>query len=255
MRLANKTAIVTGAGAGIGKASAELFGAEGARVLCVDIAPDLAEATAGEITRAGGAAKVFRADVTQASDTQAMVDTAIQEFGHLDILFNNAGGSSRRAPVHELTEDEWDFTLALTLKSAFLGSKAAIPHFLAQGHGVIINTSSTFGILATPRNPSYCAAKAGVLLLTKQMALDYGPTIRVNCICPGATDTPHMRDNIAQSGDPDAYIQRLSFLNRAAGRMAEPKEIAYAALFLASDEASFVTGHHLVVDGGQTIDA
>jgi NAD(P)-dependent dehydrogenase (short-subunit alcohol dehydrogenase family) len=192
--------------------------------------------------------------VRSLADNQRMVAAALERFGHLDILFNNAGTGVRK-PVHETSEEEWDLVLDTNLKSVFLGSKAALPHFMQRGSGNIINTASTFGLLASPRYPGYCASKAGVILLTKQMALDYGPAIRVNCICPGATDTPRMRRNIASAPDPVAYERGLFALNRVMGRLATPKEIAQAALFLASDEASFVTGSALVVDGGQTIDA
>jgi NAD(P)-dependent dehydrogenase (short-subunit alcohol dehydrogenase family) len=254
MRLAGKTAIITGAGNGIGEASALLFGAEGAKVLCADLLPEDATRTAARIREAGGEAEACHADVTKMPEVERMVKAALERFGRIDILFNVAGIGVRN-PVHELEESEWDFVMDTNLKSVFLCSKAVLPHLMAQGSGNIINTSSTFALLAAPRYPAYCASKAGVLLLTKQMALDYGPAIRVNCICPGATDTPRMRRNIANSPDPAAYERGLRDLNRVMGRLAEPKEIAYSALFLASDEASFVTGSALVVDGGQTIDA
>jgi NAD(P)-dependent dehydrogenase (short-subunit alcohol dehydrogenase family) len=231
-----------------------LFASEGARVLCVDLLGDAADKTAGAIREQGGQADACQADVRSAADTQRMVATVLERFGQFDILFNNAGTGIRK-PVHELEESEWDLVLDTNLKSVFLGSKAALPHFMAQGSGNIINTASTFSLLASPRYPAYCASKGGVLMLTKQMALDYGPAIRVNCICPGATNTPRMQRNIANAPNPEEYIRGLNNLNRVMGRLAEPREIAYSALFLASDEASFVTGHALVADGGQTIDA
>jgi NAD(P)-dependent dehydrogenase (short-subunit alcohol dehydrogenase family) len=231
-----------------------LFASEGARVLCVDLLGDAADKTAGAIREQGGQADACQADVRSAADTQRMVATVLERFGQFDILFNNAGTGIRK-PVHELEESEWDLVLDTNLKSVFLGSKAALPHFMAQGRGNIINTASTFSLLASPRYPAYCASKGGVLMLTKQMALDYGPAIRVNCICPGATNTPRMQRNIANAPNPEEYIRGLNNLNRVMGRLAEPREIAYSALFLASDEASFVTGHALVADGGQTIDA
>ena len=254
MRLANKVAVITGAGNGIGEASAVLFAEEGARVLCADVLAGDGERTAARIREAGGEAKACQADVTRAADAERMIAKAIERFGRVDILFNVAGTGVRK-PVHELEESEWDFVMDTNLKSVFLCCKAALPRFMAQDSGNIINTSSTFALLASPRYPAYCASKAGVLLLTKQMALDYGPAIRVNCICPGATDTPRMQRNIANAADPEAYRRGLNELNRVMGRLAEPREIAYSALFLASDEASFVTGSALVADGGQTIDA
>jgi NAD(P)-dependent dehydrogenase (short-subunit alcohol dehydrogenase family) len=148
----------------------------------------------------------------------------------------------------------------LNLNSIYYGARAVLPHFLAKGRGNIVNTASTFGILASEENPAYCATKAAVINLTRQMALDYGTQgIRVNCVCPGATDTPRFRGMppraMFESGLPPDQVKRLSTLNRALNRLARPEEIAYGVLFLASDEASFVTGSALVVDGGQTIDA
>jgi NAD(P)-dependent dehydrogenase (short-subunit alcohol dehydrogenase family) len=254
MRLKDKVAVITGAGNGIGEASALLFAEEGARVLCADLLPEDAERTAARIREAGGEAEACQADVRHAADAERMIARAVEGLGRIDVLFNVAGTGIRK-PVHELEESEWDFVMDTNLKSVFLCCKAALPRFMAQGSGNIINTSSTFALLASPRYPAYCASKAGVLLLTKQMALDYGPANRVNCICPGATDTPRMRKNIANAPDPAAYIAGLNTLNRVMGRLAEPREIAYSALFLASDEASFVTGAAIVADGGQTIDA
>ena len=254
MRLEGKVAVITGAGNGIGEASALLFAEEGARVVCADLLPEDAERTAARIREAGGEADSSHADVRRAADAEHIIARAVERFGKIDILFNVAGIGVRK-PVHELDESEWDFVMDTNLKSVFLCSKAALTRFMAQGSGNIINTSSTFALLASPRYPAYCASKAAVLLLTKQMALDYGPAIRVNCICPGATDTPRMQRNIANAADPEAYRRGLNELNRVMGRLAEPREIAYSALFLASDESSFVTGSALVVDGGQTIDA
>lgn len=254
MRLAGKTAIITGAGSGIGEASALLFAEEGARVLCVDLAADSAQRTADTIRGQGGQAEACQADVRSFADAQRTVKFALEAFGDFDILFNNAGTGVRK-PVHELSEGEWDLVLDTNLKSVFLCSKAALPHLMERGAGNIINTASTFALLASPNYPAYCASKGGVLMLTKQMALDYGPAIRVNCICPGATDTPRMRRNIDEAPDPAARMAGLNQLNRVMGRLAQPREIAQAALYLASDESGFVTGSALVVDGGQTIDA
>ncbi|HLG73625.1 MAG TPA: glucose 1-dehydrogenase [Chloroflexota bacterium] len=254
MRLKDKVAVITGAGNGIGEASALLFAEEGATVVCADLLAEDGARTASSIRSAGGVAEPVQADVSQMAGAQAMVAAALERFGRIDILFNVAGTGIRK-PVHELEESEWDFVMNTNLKSVFLCCKAALPHFLERGSGNIINTSSTFALLASPRYPAYCASKAGVLLLTKQMALDYGPAIRVNCICPGATDTPRMRRNIENAADPSAYEAGLRTLNRVMGRLATTREIAYSALFLASDESSFVTGSALVADGGQTIDA
>ncbi len=254
LRLENKIALITGAGSGIGRAAALLFASEGARVGCVDLVPEFAEETAKMIKAEGGEAVGIHADVRSSADTQGMIRAVVSEFGDLDILFNNAG-TGIRGSVHELEEEQWDTVIGINLTGIFQSSKAAIPHFLSRGKGNIVNTASTFSLLATTRYPAYCASKGGVLMLTKQMALDYGPSIRVNCICPGATDTPRLRRHINEAQDPAGYEQELASLNAVMGRLADPKEIAYAALFLASEESSFVTGHALVVDGGQTIDA
>ena len=253
-RLQGKRALITAAGSGIGRASALLFAEHGATVAVADIDRAKAEATAGLIHAAGGAAHAIAADAGDWTGVLAMVAEARARMGGIDILFNNAG-IGVRGRVHELAESDWDAVMTTTLKSTFLCSKAVIPHFLEQGHGTIVNTASTFGILASPGAAAYCAAKAGVILLTKTMALDYGPSIRVNCICPGATDTPAIRRNIDSAADPQARYAGLLELNRALHRLGEPHEIAAAALFLASDEASFCTGTALVVDGGQTSDA
>jgi meso-butanediol dehydrogenase/(S,S)-butanediol dehydrogenase/diacetyl reductase len=253
-RLEGKIALITGAGAGIGQASAVLFAREGATVVCVDLVRDAADETARRITADGGRAVPVAADMRRGADVNRMVDEALAACGRLDILFNNVGiGVSGK--VHELSEADWDMVQTTTLKSVFLGSKAVIPHFLAQGHGNIVNTASTLGILASTSYGAYCAAKAGVILLTKSMAIDYGPQIRVNCICPGATLSPRFQRLIDAAPDPAAMRKQCEDLNRALGRLADPMEIAQSALFLASDESSFCTGSALVIDGGQTADA
>lgn len=253
-RLQGEAAIITGCGAGIGRASAELFARHGAKVACVDMDLDAATAVVAAIEAEGGTAVAIKANVRSPADIQAMVQTAIAAFGRITILFNNAG-TGIRAKVHDMSLDDWNMILETNLTSVFLGCKTIIPHFLDHGGGKIVNTASSFGILASPAYPSYCATKAAIIMLTKQMALDYGPSIRVNCICPGATDTPRMRRGIAATPDPVARRKVLEQLNVSLNRLADPLEIANAALFLASDEASFCTGSALVVDGGQTIDA
>jgi NAD(P)-dependent dehydrogenase (short-subunit alcohol dehydrogenase family) len=254
LRLAGKVAIITGAAVGIGEASALLFADEGAAVVCVDIDQLGAEDTAAAIRAAGGKAIAITADVRRASDTAQMVNAAIDEFGHLDVLFNNAG-TAVHGQLHEFDEAQWDLDMDTNLKGVYLGCKAALPVFLKQGAGNIISTASTLGLLAFPGFPAFSAAKAGVINLTKTLALEYGPAIRVNCVCPGATDTPVIRRAIQRWDDPVEGERVVASINRVMRRLATPREIANAALFLASDESSFVTGHTLVVDGGQTIDA
>ncbi len=258
-RLQGRVAIVTGANSGIGRATARLFAREGAKVVCCDIQESINPRVDRLIEQDGGQAVFAHIDVTLQADCDRMVATALERYGDLDILFNNAGGAVRKK-IHEFTDEEWDFVVNLNLNGLFRGVRAAIPHFLKKGRGNIVNTASTFGLLASEQYPAYCATKAAIVNLTRQMALDYGPSgIRVNCVCPGATETPRFRGYPPrQSLGPettDEQRARMANSNRALLRMARPEEIAYAVLFLASDESSFVTGHALVVDGGQTIDA
>ena len=252
--MAGTITLITGAGAGIGRASALLFAREVGTIACADLSPEAAQETAAAIRANGGEAIAIAADVRSGADIVRMVDETLAAFGRIDVLFNNAGNGVR-GKVHELPEETWDMIMETNLKSVFLASKAVIPHFLAQGHGVIVNNASSLGILASPAYPAYCASKAGVIMLTKQMALDYGPEIRVNCFCAGATNSPRMQRNIARAADPAAALKRVTDLNVALKRLAEPVEIAQSALFLASNESSFCTGIALVIDGGQTTDA
>ncbi len=257
-RLQGRVAIVTGANSGIGRATARLLAREGAKVVCCDIQETVTPRVDGLIEQDGGQAVFLRSDVTLQNDCDRMISTALERFGDLDILFNNAGGGVRKK-IHEFTDEEWNFVMNLNLTAIFRGVRAAIPHFLRKGRGNIVNTASTFGILASAQYPAYCATKAAVVNLTRQMALDYGTSgIRINCVCPGATETPRFRGYPPRptlEWATDEQRARMAASNRALQRMARPEEIAYGVLFLVSDESSFVTGHALVIDGGQTIGA
>lgn len=247
-RIEGKVALVTGAASGIGRATSALFAREGAAVVLVDIR-DEGRAIAKEIADQGGKAIFVRADVARAADCASAVRKAEDAFGRLDILFNNAG-IIRRASVVDTSEADWDRAMAVNVKSIFLMSKAAIPVMARQGGGVIVNTGSGWGLVGGRDAASYCASKGAVVNLTRAMALDHAPhRIRVNCVCPGDTDTPMLREEARQLGE-DAVAFLRGSAQRPLGRMGRPEEIAQAVLFLASDAASFVTGSIVVVDGG-----
>jgi NAD(P)-dependent dehydrogenase (short-subunit alcohol dehydrogenase family) len=241
-RLEKKVALITGAASGIGRASALLFAREGAKLAVVDRAlPGVLE-TAGMIMKTGGEAIAIEADVSKAADVERMIRKTTDTYGRLDILFNNAGISFRTlAFTADLTEEDWDAVLDTNLKSVFLASRLAVPIMIRQGGGVIVNTSSANGLGGGPLVSPYCASKAGMILLSKTMAAEYAKQkIRVNCICPGMTNTPMMAPNFP--------ALQMDFIPQ--GRPGEPEEIAQAALFLASDDSSYITGAFLPVDGG-----
>jgi NAD(P)-dependent dehydrogenase (short-subunit alcohol dehydrogenase family) len=247
-RLVGKACLVTGAGSGIGRATAARFAAEGARVAVADIREEAAEAAAGEI---GDAAVALRMDVTSAASTAEAVDAVCTAFGGVDVLVNNAGVTIVGA-VHELSEDDWERELRTNLTSVYLASKAVWPKFLDGGGGAIVNTASIAGLWAIPADAAYCASKAGVIMLTKCMALDGARAgIRVNCVCPGYTQTPMIDGYFADQPDPDEARSLAEGLHPL-GRLGRPRDIADAMVYLASDEAEWVTGAALVVDGGLT---
>ncbi len=247
-RLENKVAIITGGGSGIGAATARLFGTEGCRVAVVDKRRDAAEVTTQAICESGGMAIAVQADVTQSRDVQAMVDATIQAYGRFDILFNNAG-IGVQGDVVDMPEDVWDRVVDLNLTGVFLGCKYAIPKMAEQGGGSIINTASIMGLVGGSLSTVYPATKGGVVLLTRNAALDYAKSnIRVNCVCPGHIETPLLQRLFDDEPDKKKELLR----NYPIGRLGQPNEIAEGVLFLASDEASFVTGTTLVIDGGYT---
>jgi len=248
-RIAEKVALITGAASGIGRATALLFAREGAAVALADLNIDGGQRVVDQITKSGGRAFFEGIDVTRGADCQRLVERAIREFGRIDILFNNAG-IIRRATVLELSEDDWDRVMAVNVKSIYLLSREVIPHMRKAGGGTIINTASGWGLTGGARAAVYCASKGAVVLLTKAMAIDHGPQkIRVNCICPGDTDTGMLREEAQQLGEENSRFLAEA-AKRPLGRVGTPEEIAQAALYLASDASSFVTGTALVVDGG-----
>ncbi len=247
--LSGKVALVTGGASGIGRATALLFAREGAAVSVVDINEDNGRAVVQTIVGDGGQAIFLRCDVTQAKECRRAVERTVEELGGIHILFNNAG-IIQRASVLETSEAEWDRVMAVNVKSVFLFSRYAIPIMARAGGGVIVNVASGWGLVGGRKAAAYCASKGAVVLLTKAMALDHGEqNIRVNCICPGDTDTPMLRDEARQLGQPDEYFLAQA-ARRPLGRIGRPEDIAQAALYLVSDAAAFVTGTALVVDGG-----
>ncbi len=251
MRLAQRVAVITGAGSGIGQAMARRFGSEGARILAADVNGGAAEETSRMVGGDGGTCRPFKVDVTQAEQVRAMIEQAISEYGRVDILCNNAGIGST-TDVVDCEPEEWDRVMTVNVKSVYLGCKYVVPHMLEQGRGVIINTASVAGMVGIVKRASYCASKGAVIALTRQVAIEYvGRGIRVNCLCPGTVDSPWVERLLQQADDRAAARQALE-KRQPMGRLGTPEEVAAAALYLASDDAAFITGTGLVLDGGWT---
>jgi NAD(P)-dependent dehydrogenase (short-subunit alcohol dehydrogenase family) len=252
MRFVGKVAIITGGTSGIGLAAAQLFAQEGARTVLMARNTSRGLEAVEQITAAGGQAIFVPGDVGVAVDCQRCVATAIKTYGRLDILFNNAGVIHVNRNVVETSEEEWDATLDSNLKSIFLMSKYAIPRIVESRGGVIVNNASIFGLVGGSGVAAYCAAKGGVITLTKAMALDHSAqNIRVNCICPGSVDTPMLENEMKELGGSEIELPKFA-ARHPLNRISSPQEIARSVAYLASDDASFVTGIALPVDGGRS---
>ena len=250
MRLKNKVAIITGAGSGQGRAAALIFSREGAKIAVSDWKPELGDETVTLVRKAGGEAIFIRTDVSDSGDVQNLVRTTVTTYGRIDILYNNAGvGFSSPLSMSDVIntpEADWDRVIAINLRSMYLTAKYGIPEMIKSGGGSIINTASIAALIGSEAAHAYTAAKGGMVALSRALAVEFGPkNIRVNCICPGAIDTPMIApviDPLKKSGQP--------FMTSPIRRLGRPEDIANCALYLASDESSFVTGATLVVDGG-----
>jgi 3-oxoacyl-[acyl-carrier protein] reductase len=252
MRLEGKVALITGAGSGIGRATAELFAKEGAKVAVVDLSDEAGEQTVEAIREAGGDSIFIRADVSDAADVEQMIGRTVEKWGRIDVLYNNAGIPMGATPIEEVEDEFFDKTMAVNVRSVHLGAKHVVPHMKRQGGGVILSTASTAGIRPRPGLSAYAASKGAVIAMTKALAIELAPfKIRVVSINPVATDTP-MLPSFFGKGDP--VETRAKFLSTIPlGRFNTPNDIAHAALYLASDDAFMVTGTAFEIDGGRDI--
>jgi meso-butanediol dehydrogenase/(S,S)-butanediol dehydrogenase/diacetyl reductase len=248
-RLNGKVAIVTGAAAGIGEAVSKLFAMQGAQVACVDCDRVGLERICSAIRDGGGSAHAFAADVSESSEISSAVEGILRRWGKIDILFNNAG-IVVGGKIHMMDEESWDKVFRVNVKSIFLFSRAVLPIFLRQRGGVILNTSSATALRSVTDRAAYNASKSAVLSLTRTMAIDYSSDgIRVNCLCPGTVDTPSLQQRLGGS----ARVRESFIARQPLGRLGTPEEIALAALYLVSEDASFITGTALQIDGGMSL--
>lgn len=252
MKLEGRVAVITGGTSGIGRTTAVLFGREGARVVIVGRRREEGEKTGALVRGKGGEALFLRTDISRSQEVREMVRRAVDEYGKIDVLFNNAGinPESARRPLAECSEEDWDRIMDINVRGVFLVSKAVIPEMMKQGGGVIINTSSVLGQVAAKNRAIYSTSKSAVVGLTRGMALDYAPyNIRVNCVLPGLVETS-MGQGLIQSAKQDPKQWENLMRQYPIGRVGKPEDVARVVLFLASDESAWMTGSHITVDGG-----
>jgi NAD(P)-dependent dehydrogenase (short-subunit alcohol dehydrogenase family) len=252
MRLQDKVALITGAGGGMGRVAAQLFAAEGARIVVAEYAEAAGRETARLVEEAGGKATFVKVDVSSEADAKAMVDHAVTTYGRLDVLYNNAGIMPEADhSVIDTSVADWDAVMAVNVRGVFLGCKYAIPVMVAQGSGSVINISSFVALMGCS-NPqdAYTASKGAVLALTKSLAVQFGPRgVRSNAICPGPVETPLLMDWLVK----DEEAKRIRLARNPTGRFGKPEEVVYLAMYLASDESRWTNGAQLVIDGGITV--
>ncbi|MCC7161981.1 MAG: SDR family oxidoreductase [Anaerolineae bacterium] len=250
MRFENQVVLITGGGSGIGRAAARLFAAEGASVVVADLDANAGQAIVSELSAHGGTAMDVQVDITRADSVAAMVQSSIGRFRQIDALFHSAG-IFETGLITEVDEAHWDRVINVNLKGTFLTLQAVVPMMLRQKRGAIVTMGSIAGLVVFPNNPAYIASKAGVLMLTKAIARDYGEQgIRANVICPGPVEGPMMDRVISKAADPNAELNSLTE-RVLLKRFASPEEIARVALFLCSEDSSYITGESILVDGGK----
>jgi meso-butanediol dehydrogenase / (S,S)-butanediol dehydrogenase / diacetyl reductase len=246
--LAGKVALITGSGSGQGRAAAQLMAQQGARIVVVDVNDEGAAETVRLLEEHDGEGMAVHADVSQRGDVDRMVEAAMDRYGRIDVLYNNAAVQMSGRLV-ECTDDEWDLTIATNLSAIFYACRAAIPHMLAGQGGSIINTASTLGLIGSEGFAAYGAAKAGLVLLTKQLAVEYGPTVRANVIAPGSIDTPRFRKVLDKTPGAEQWVEGLK-RNIPVRRLGVAEDVGAIALFLASDLSAYVSGAVIPADGG-----
>ena len=246
--LDGKVALITGAASGQGRAASVLFASEGARIVVVDVNDDGAAETVGLVEDVGGEARWVHADVSRRADCDAMVAAAVEAFGGLDVLYNNAAVQMSGRLV-DTTEEQWDLTIATNLSAIFWACRAAMPHLADGAGGSIVNTASVLGLIGSEGYAAYGAAKAGLIALTRQLAVEHAPKVRANVIAPGSIDTPRFRKVAATMDDPDAYVDGLTKVIPGR-RLGTADDIARLALFLASDASAYTSGAVFPCDGG-----